>query len=95
MIKKNKGMTKFYNDFHNPEENDDELTELRTLQRRINELVIQRYGWTDIELEHDFHQADYLPAEKNLRYTISERARGELLYRLLILNRERFQEENE
>jgi len=37
-------------------------------------------------LKHDFYEADYLPEDDRLRYTICPEARRELLGRLLALN---------
>jgi hypothetical protein len=66
--------------------------QLRELQRRINEAVCGRYGWTDIELACGFHEVGYLPAG-NVRFTISESARLELLQRLSRLNKTLFERE--
>ena len=40
-----------------------------------------------------FHEVGYLPANDNVRFTISESARIEVLKRLAKLNRERWEEE--
>ena len=46
------------------------------------------YGWTDLELDHGFHET-----RQGIRFTISEPARREVLQRLLKLNHERYAEE--
>ena len=51
----------------------------------MDELVASAYGWDDLALEHDFH-----PTAQGVRYTLSERARREVLDRLLALNQKRF-----
>jgi hypothetical protein len=89
------GLTKIYNDFHNPAKYDSALTELRRLQKEINETVCRRYGWADLELAGGFHQVGYLPDGRNTRFTISEEARLEVLRRLSKLNRARYEEEKE
>ena len=66
---------------------------MRKLQREIDEAVRDAYGWSDIDLGHGFHEVGYLPANDNVRYTISEPARIEILKRLSALNRQRWEEE--
>ncbi len=92
MEKCNKGLTKFYNDFHNPKKNDREIVALRNLQREMNEAVCRRYG-CEIELGCGFHEVGYLPVGSNTRFTISEDARLEILRLLSKLNRERYNEQ--
>lgn len=93
MVNENQGMTKFYNAYHNPAISSPLLSELRKLQVKINLAVLHAYGFDDLDLNHDFHEVAYLPAGKNIRYTISEFAREELLYRLANLNKVRHEEE--
>jgi hypothetical protein len=93
MTSRNIGLTALYNLFHNPAEKDAELEEMRKLQREIDEAVRDAYGWSDIDLGHGFHEVGYLPANDNVRYTISEPARIEILKRLSALNRQRWEEE--
>jgi hypothetical protein len=50
--------------------------------------VAAAYGWTDLNLDHGFHET-----KQGVRYTISETARREVLARLLKLNHERYAEE--
>ena len=87
------GLTALYNLFHNPSERDAELEKMRRLQREIDVAVRDSYGWQDIDLDHGFHEVGYLPANDNVRYTISEPARIEILKRLAALNRQRWEEE--
>ena len=89
MIANDKGMTKFYNDFHDPDCNDPEIAACRELQQQIDDAVLAIYGFEDINLDIDFHKVGYLPADKNTRYTISEEARRKVLSRLAALNKER------
>lgn len=87
------GLTDFYNRFHDPNDGDPRVTELRDLHRQMDRAVAEAYGWTDLDLEHGFHEAPYLPANDRVRFTISESARREVLSRLSALNRERYAEE--
>lgn len=85
----NMGLTKFYNAFHDPEQNDQGLVQIRALQERINSIALREYGWDNLDLECGFHGVGYLPEGANIRFTMSEEARHEVLRRLLKLNRER------
>ena len=89
------GLTDVYNCFHNPSITQESFEQLRQLQKRIDESVRDSYGWNDIDLDHGFHEVGYLPTNDNIRYTISEAARIEILRRLAILNKQRWQEEQE
>jgi hypothetical protein len=54
----------------------------------MDQAVAAAYGWTDLDLGHGFHET-----RQGIRFTISERARREVLQRLLKLNHERYAEE--
>jgi hypothetical protein len=88
-----KGLTKFYNDFHDQTKNDAELKAIRHLQAEMNDAVCQSYGWGDIDLSCGFHQVGYLPEGNNTRFTISEAARLALLSLLSRENKDRFEEQ--
>jgi hypothetical protein len=51
------------------------------------------YGWSDLDLAHDFYEVDTLPENDRTRYTISPAARRELLSRLLTENHARAAQE--
>ena len=87
------GLTKLYNRFHNPEDSDKDIIEMRALHQKIDEEVAHQYGWTDLNLEHGFHEEDYLPENDRIRFTISEEARHNALDRLVLLNKERYEKE--
>jgi len=93
LIRKNIGLTKFMNEFHNPEQADEEWINLRSLICSVDVAVLSAYGWSDIDLAHDFHEVSYLPQDDRIRFTIAEPARLEVLRRLAALNRQRHQEE--
>ncbi|HBE45190.1 MAG TPA: hypothetical protein DDW17_07035 [Deltaproteobacteria bacterium] len=64
------------------------IIELRRLHKEMDETILKAYGWTDVNLAHDFYEVDYLPENDRIRYTISPAARREILIRLLKLNHE-------
>ncbi|MGF6153709.1 Eco57I restriction-modification methylase domain-containing protein [Pseudomonas fluorescens] len=94
MVENNKGMTKFYNDLHDPANTNSAVQQLRELQSKINQAVIDAYGFDELDLELGFHEVAYLPEGKNTRFTISESVREGLLYRLAMLNKERYELES-
>jgi hypothetical protein len=54
----------------------------------MDKAVAAAHGWTDLKLDHGFHET-----KQGTRFTISESARREVLARLLKLNHERYAEE--
>ncbi|MBV6653888.1 MAG: hypothetical protein KI786_09040, partial [Mameliella sp.] len=70
--------------------------ELRRHHVEMDLAVLEAYGWHQsskrwgaaIELRHDFYEVDYLPENDRVRYTIHPEARKEVLKRLLLLNHE-------
>lgn len=93
MADKKIGFTQLYNRFHQPSYVSPEIIEMRDYQKKIDVAIRDAYGWQDIDLDHGFHEVGYLPANDNVRYTISEPARIEILKRLSALNRQRWEEE--
>nr|WP_217360081.1 type IIL restriction-modification enzyme MmeI [Ruegeria arenilitoris] len=89
MVQHDKGMTAFYNDFHDPSVASPEMEASRALQIQINDAVLRAYGFEDLDLNYGYHEVAYLPEGKNLRLTMSEAAREEVLSRLTSLNKER------
>jgi hypothetical protein len=65
------------------------LLELRRLHRELDEAIRNAYGWTDLDLGHDFHEVETLPENDRVRYTLSPAARREILKRLLAENHRR------
>lgn len=82
------GLTMAYNRFHERLDNAGAVIELRKLHVEMDKIVAGAYGWTDLDLDHDFHETP-----QGTRFTISEPARREVLDRLLALNHERYAEE--
>ena len=89
LLAENQGLTKVYNRVHEqPEDTSERIEELRRLRRELDRAVADAYGWTDLELDHDFRETPL-----GLRYTISEAVKTEALDRLLELNHARYAEE--
>jgi hypothetical protein len=93
MEKHDFGLTNFYNAFHDPDNLAGTLKELRKLQAEINEAMLRCYGWQDVDHASGLHDVGYLPQGKNLRFTVSEEARLEILRRLSRLNKARFDQQ--
>ncbi len=87
------GLTDFYNVLHAPSQQEGWIAEFRSLQERLDRAVLSAYGWSDLDLEHDFHEMDYLPPRDCVRFSMSPRARIEVLRRLSALNHERYRQE--
>ena len=88
MLEHQCGLTQVYNFFHDPAEKGEAIDELRRIQRQMDEQVALAYGWSDIDLGHNYYET-----KQGFRYTISDFARLEVLDRLLALNHERYAEE--
>ena len=93
MRSREEGLTKLYNNIHNAHDQRAETVDLRNLWLEIDVDVAAAYGWSDLDLQHDFHKVPYLPESDNVRFTISEQARLEILNRLVDLNKQRHEEE--
>ncbi|OUS30681.1 hypothetical protein A9Q99_05735 [Gammaproteobacteria bacterium 45_16_T64] len=93
MMKNSKGLTSFYNDYHNPKVTDKNLIDCRSLQVELNRRVIEAYSWSDLQPVYGFYEVDYLPEGKNCRFGLNENAKAEILSRLSLLNKERYEAE--
>lgn len=87
------GLTPLHGLLHSADCSDSDISRFREMCILLDHCVLGVYGWTDLALEHHFHEVAYLPTSDRLRFTISESARFELLRRLLRLNHERYAEE--
>ena len=81
MVKNNQGLTDTYNRFHDPNETDPEILQLRDLHAQMDQAVLNAYGWTDLELICGF-ALDYLDTdEDNLPPEAQERIQsGDLFF---------------
>ena len=62
MIKSNKGLTRIYNLFHTPQEQNSKINYFRDLHTEMNKVVLKSYGWDDISIDYGF-VPDYLEVE--------------------------------
>lgn len=84
MLRTTRGLTATYNSFHARECIDGSIERMRQQHQELDYAILASYGWSDINLGHQFRITDEGP-----RHTISESARIEILDRLLELNHER------
>jgi hypothetical protein len=100
MIRHNEGLTQTYNRFHDPDERNADILQLRQLHAECDRAVLDAYGWDDVALECEF-LLDYEEEEtsenskrkKPWRYRWNETTHDEVLARLLSLNQERYNDE--
>ena len=95
MLQNDEGMTKIYNRFHDPFEQDPSIIELRELHAAMDRCILDAYGWTDIPtdceflLHHEVDEATWGRKKKPYRYRWPDAVRDDVLARLLALNAER------
>lgn len=65
MVKNNEGLTTTYNRFHDPEEIDSQIMELRRLHGEIDQAVLNAYGWSDVSTACGFG-LDYLDIDDDI-----------------------------
>lgn len=88
MTTRQQGLTNIYNCFHDIEDGSKEIQKLRELHVEMDKAVAAAYGWDDLDLQHGFHEN-----KQGIRFTISEKARVDVLRRLIHLNHQRYEEE--
>jgi hypothetical protein len=88
MLDRREGLTKTYNRVHNPDEDADDIVRLRELHVALDYEVRDAYGWSDLDLGHDFHETRF-----GTRFTFAPVPRQEALDRLLELNHARYSQE--
>ncbi len=54
MVRKDEGMTKTYNRFHDPDERSPDILKLRELHAAVDRAVLDAYGWTDLKPTCEF-----------------------------------------
>ena len=95
MVRNDQGLTKAYNRFHDPDETNPEIAELRELHSAMDRAVLDAYGWADIPtdceflLDYEIDEEDRGTRKKPYRYRWPDEVRDEVLARLLELNDER------
>jgi hypothetical protein len=99
MVRNDEGLTKTYNRFHDPEENDPDILTLRELHAAMDHAVLASYGWADVNtdckflLDYEIDEEDWGDKKKPWRYRWPDEVQAEVLARLLELNAERAKEE--
>ena len=99
MVKKDEGLTKTYNRFHDPDERDPAIVKLRELHAAMDRAVLDAYGWTDVPtdceflLDYEIDEEGWGKKKKPWRYRWPDEVRDDVLARLLELNAERAKEE--
>ena len=99
MVSNNEGMTKTYNRFHDPYEDDSRIMRLRELHGDMDRAVLDAYGWTDIPtecaflLDYEIDEEEWGKKKRPWRYRWPDEVRDEVLGRLLELNAQRTAEE--
>jgi hypothetical protein len=99
MVRNSQGLTQTYNRFHDPDERDPGILELRRLHDEMDRAVLDAYGWQDLEptceflLDHDDEVGEGARTTKAVRskpwrYRWPDTVRDDVLARLLALNAE-------
>ena len=74
MVRHDEGLTKTYNRFHDPDDTDPEIANLRDLHTAMDRAVLDAYGWTDIPtdceflLDYEIDEEDWGTRKKPYRY---------------------------
>ena len=95
------GTKRYLNRFHNPNESDAEIAQLRDLHAAMDRAVLDVYGWQDIAtdceflLDYPIDEAEWGNRKKPYRYRWPDDVRDEVLARLLELNAERAAQERD
>jgi hypothetical protein len=84
MLSRALGLTKLYNQLHDPAVSDPAIVRLRDLHEQIDLALLSAYGWQDVD-PHVGHN----PTKIGTRWTVSPEARFQLLDRLLVENHRR------
>jgi hypothetical protein len=89
MERSGKGLTKFYNEFHDPSKQTAELSEIREIHSKLNKSVFDLFEWFDLNPECSFCEVDYLPSGSNVRFTLDGAMALQVRRRLSALNKRR------
>ena len=95
MVHNDIGLTKTYNRFHDPDEDDLDIAKLRELHAAMDRAVLDAYGWNDIPtdceflLDYEIDEEEWGERKKPYRYRWPDDVRDEVLARLLELNAQR------
>ena len=93
------GLTTTYGRFHDPNEHDAAILELRDLHATMDRAVLDSYGWSDLPidceflLDYELDEGETSGSKKPWRYRLRDEIRDEVLARLLELNEVRAMDE--
>ena len=99
MVRNDEGLTRTYNRFHDPNEDDPDIARLRHLHADMDRAVLDAYGWQDVAtdcdflLDYDIDEEEQGNRKKPYRYRWPDETRDEVLARLLERNAARAAEE--
>ena len=99
MVRRDEGLTRTYNRFHDPDEDDSDIARLRDLHTAMDRVVLDAYGWTDIPtnceflLDYEIDEEEWGNRRRPYRYRWPDEVRDEVRARLLELNAERSEAE--
>jgi hypothetical protein len=85
------GMTEAMNAAHTRASVDGSIVEIRKLLERIDAEVAGAYGWTGLDLSHDFREEVDVEGKTVVRHGLSAVARAEVLAKLIALNRAQYE----
>ena len=94
MVQRNEGLTKTYNHFHSPYNNDPDIIRLRELHDGMDRAVLNAFGWTDLSPKCEFlldyeMEDESRKRKKPWRYRWADDLQNEVLARLIELNARR------
>jgi hypothetical protein len=89
MVDSNMGLTDIYNQVHHPSILNEDIQRLRELHVALDNAVRDAYGWSDVDLDHGFHEVH----GQGIRFTFSPEVSDNILDLLLELNMERYEAE--
>ena len=93
----NLGLTQTYNRFHDPYCDDADIVQLRTLHDQMDRVVLDKFGWSDIEAKSDFLSSPDIKStnssRRSRRYRWSNEVESEILARLIDQNAQRSRDE--
>ncbi len=95
MAENDEGLTRTYNRFHDPDEDDRDIARLRELHAALDRAVLDAYGWRDIPTDCEFlldyviDEVEWGARKKPYRYRWPDEVRDDVLARLLDLNAQR------
>lgn len=88
------GLTDMMNAVHSPKNDNKMICEIRKCLEEIDYDVAKAYGWSDIDMAHDFLEYPSLPLVDRWRFCLSNDIREQIVHRLLDINKQMFENES-